>query len=66
MTASSDQVSVQIAAPVDGEEPGNGTGSLGSLGNIFGSSRRHLVMPRPRSAVGHHHFAHFEKEKLCL
>ncbi|MFB7857078.1 Ig-like domain-containing protein [Rhodococcus qingshengii] len=37
VTASSDQVSVQIAAPVDGEEPGNGTGSLGSLGNIFGS-----------------------------
>ena len=37
VTASSDQVSVQIAAPVDGEEPENGTGSLGSLGNIFGS-----------------------------
>ena len=37
VTASSDQVSVQIAAPVDGAEPGNGTGSLGSLGNIFGS-----------------------------
>ena len=37
VTASSDQVSVQIAASVDGEEPGNGTGSLGSLGNIFGS-----------------------------
>ncbi|MCD2108326.1 Ig-like domain-containing protein [Rhodococcus erythropolis] len=38
VTASSDQVSVQIAAPVDGGEPGNGgTGSLGSLGNIFGS-----------------------------
>ncbi|MHD0303159.1 Ig-like domain-containing protein [Rhodococcus erythropolis] len=37
VTASSDQVSVQIAAPVDGEEPGNGTGSLGSLGNFFGS-----------------------------
>ncbi|WP_328600043.1 Ig-like domain-containing protein [Rhodococcus sp. (in: high G+C Gram-positive bacteria)] len=37
VTASSDQVSVQIAAPADGEEPGNGTGSLGSLGNIFGS-----------------------------
>ncbi|MGW6657475.1 Ig-like domain-containing protein [Rhodococcus sp. NPDC055024] len=38
VTASSDQVSVQIAAPVDGGEPGTGgTGSLGSLGNIFGS-----------------------------
>ncbi|MDV6273231.1 Ig-like domain-containing protein [Rhodococcus erythropolis] len=38
VTASSDQISVQIAAPVDGGEPGNGgTGSLGSLGNIFGS-----------------------------
>ncbi|GAB6922648.1 hypothetical protein JCM9803A_30980 [Rhodococcus erythropolis] len=38
VTASSDQVSVQIAAPVDGGEPGTGgSGSLGSLGNIFGS-----------------------------
>ncbi|MFE4498843.1 Ig-like domain-containing protein [Rhodococcus sp. NPDC056743] len=38
VTASADQVSVQIAAPVDGGEPGTGgTGSLGSLGNIFGS-----------------------------
>ncbi|WP_050656711.1 Ig-like domain-containing protein [Rhodococcus sp. 311R] len=38
VTASSDQVSVQIAAPGTGGEPGTGgTGSLGSLGNIFGS-----------------------------
>ena len=38
VTASADQISVQIAAPVDGGEPGTGgTGSLGSLGNIFGS-----------------------------
>ncbi|NMD59643.1 Ig-like domain-containing protein [Rhodococcus globerulus] len=38
VTASADQVSVQIAAPVDGGEPGTGgTGSLGNLGNIFGS-----------------------------
>ncbi|MFJ7624836.1 Ig-like domain repeat protein, partial [Rhodococcus erythropolis] len=38
VTASSDQVSVQIAAPGTGGEPGTGgSGSLGSLGNIFGS-----------------------------
>ncbi len=35
VTASADQVSVQIAAPVDGGQPG--TGGTGSLGNIFGS-----------------------------